>query len=164
MITFYFVRRCKIPWGWILFSAGGRGEYGGAFHFALLLSLSSRCYRRSVAILLLFDFPLYFFCTCFFPYSYSCSSSFSLFSFSSWYHFLFRLASVGGMGYWGGAFHFHVLLSLSSIYSNSSVATQAASLGSVRLLLSVLPLYSLVLCTPPLSPPLSPPPPSLTDS
>ena len=40
--------------------------------------------------------------------------------------------------------HFGVLLSLSSRYHSSSVAKRTASLGSVRLLLSVPPLYSFV--------------------
>ena len=39
-----------------------------------------------------------------------------------------------------GAFHFAVLLSLSSRYYSSSVATRTASLGLVGLLLSILPL------------------------
>ena len=41
-----------------------------------------------------------------------------------------------------GAFHFAVLLSLSSRYYSSSIATQTASLDPVGLLLSVLLLYS----------------------
>ena len=42
-------------------------------------------------------------------------------------------------------FHFAVLLSLSSIYHSSSVATLTASLGPIGLLLSVLSLYSFIL-------------------
>ena len=50
----------------------------------------------------------------------------------------FYITLAGGRGGWGGTFHFAVFLSLSSRYYSSSVAKQTASLGSVRLLLSVI--------------------------
>ena len=55
------------------------------------------------------------------------------------------LARFGWRGPWGGTFHFAVLLSLSSRYYSSSVATRTASLGPAGLLMSVLPLFSCVL-------------------
>ena len=58
------------------------------------------------------------------------------------YHFLFRPASARGRSGWEGAFYFADLLSLSSKYYSSSVATRTTLLSPVRLLLSVLPLYS----------------------
>ena len=78
-------------------------------------------------------------------------SSFSI----TWYRFLFRPTSARWRGGWGGAFHFAVLLSLSSRYYNSSVATRTAPLGPVEQLLSVLPLYSFL--PPRLFPPSIPP-------
>ena len=49
-----------------------------------------------------------------------------------------------GVGGWGGAFNFTVLLSLTCRYYSSSVAIQTASLGLAGVLLSVLLLYSFV--------------------
>ena len=69
-----------------------------------------------------------------------------IFCLSTWHHFLLRVASSGGKRRWGGVFHFIVLLSLSSKYPISNVATRTALTSLVELLLSVLPLYSFILC------------------
>ena len=80
---------------------------------------------------------------------------------TTWYHILFQSALAWWVG--RGAFHFAVLLFLSSRYYSSCVLTRTTSLGPVELLSFVLPLYSFVLlCTPPpLPPPFPPPPPSI---